>query len=327
MGIDRIDDKSPTHEAADWLARLQGDDAGEADWLAFETWLAASPDNWAAYDGLERLSAEIDARAEEVQAALRAPRARRPHAPIAYAKWTALGAVAAAAGLLLWMVLPAAPVRPQVFDTAKGQVREIGLADGTRLALDAVSHVEVALEPHVRRVTMGEGEAAFDVAKDPQRPFLITVGDRTVKVVGTEFNVENRHGRLNITVSRGVVEVAPVEGAGGEIARLERGVRLEHQIGGSAQQVSAVSSPEDAFSWRKLRLIYDNASLEEVVSDLNRYFPRQVSLDGSVKELKFSGVLVVADEDAVLRRLEELLPVAADRSADAVLLRHRKGPH
>ena len=41
-----------------------------------------------------------------------------------------------------------------------------------------------------------------------------------------------------------------------------------------------------------------------VVADLNRYFPRQVVLDGEAKGLKFSGVLVVADEDAVLRRLE-----------------------
>src|SRR4051812_13822602 len=202
MGIERADDKSPAHEAADWLVRLQAD-ATEADWLAFETWLAASPENWAAYDKLERLSAEIDVRADDVRAALRTPAAPRAHARAALARWAVAGAIAAAAGLLLLIFLPTATVTPQVFDTAKGQVREIALADGTHVALDTASHIEVTLERGARRVTMGDGEAAFDVAKDARRPFLITVGDRTVKVVGTEFNVENRDQRLRVTVSRG----------------------------------------------------------------------------------------------------------------------------
>ena len=323
MEIDRTDDKSPAHEAADWFVRLQSDHAGEADWLAYDTWLAASPENWAAYDKLERLSVEIEARANDVRAALRtgSPRVlvRR-----AWATWATAGAVAAAAGFALWTLVPMAGA-PQTFDAAKGQVREIALADGTQVTLDTGSHIEVRLERRARRVTMGEGEAAFDVAKDASRPFLITVGDRTVKVVGTEFNVENRDHRLSVIVSRGVVEVAPVQGGGDQAVRLVRGNRLQHQIGSTAQRIDIVARPEDAFSWRKLRLIYDNAPLADVVNDLNRYFPRQVLLDNEAKGLKFSGVLVVADEDAVLRRLGELLPVAADHSADTVLLRYRKG--
>ena len=53
------------------------------------------------------------------------------------------------------------------------------------------------------------------------------------------------------------------------------------------------------------------------------YNPGQKVFDTVAAALKFTGVLVVADEEAVLRRLEELLPVAADRSANLVVLRHR----
>ena len=357
MGMTRIDDTSPAEAAADWLVRLQADDASEADWMAFETWLAASPENWAAYDKLERLSVEVEARADEVRAALRtdspsvfdrvaravwavagvaagaegyvvndqADHVRRIGPPRGMARattWAMAGVAAAAAGVALWMFMPgAAPL--QVFDAAKGQVREVALADGTHVTLDTGSRIEVRLERHARRVTMGEGQAAFDVAKDANRPFLITVGDRTVKVVGTEFDVLNRDRQLSVTVSRGVVEVAPTDGPRDGAVRLVRGNRLEHMIGSSAQRIDVVARPEDDFAWRKLRLIYDNAPLEQVVADLNRYFPRPVALDADAKALKFSGVLVVADEDAVLGRLGELLPVAADRSASTVVLHRR----
>lgn len=325
MGPNYANDATPEQAAADWIARLHGDDADEADWAAFEAWLAASPENWAAYDRLERLAVEIEARAGEALEALRAPRPGRA-APVrrdpAWAKWAIAGVVAAAAAVLAWIALPT-QVTPQVFESAKGQVREIALADGSHVTLNTASHIEVVLGRRERRVTMAEGEASFDVAKDPARPFLITVGDRTVKVVGTEFNVANRDSRLSVTVTRGVVEVAPSGGGQGEVVRLIRGGRLVHQIGSPGQIVDVVAAPEDAFSWRKLRLIYDNASLEEVVHDLNRYFPRQVVVDTGAKQLKFSGVIVVVDEDAVLRRLEELLPVAADNSANSVLLRRR----
>ena len=328
MGSDYANDRSPAHEAADWIARLHGDRADEADWASFETWLAASPENWAAYDRLERLSVEVGEQAGDALEALRTTRpvltpvgvSRRA----AWVKWAVAGVVAVAAALLAWIAIPT-PVTSQVFDSAKGQMRQIALADGTHIVLNAASHIEVTLARHERRVTMGDAEASFDVAKDASRPFLITVGDRTVKVVGTEFNVSNRNRRLSVTVTRGVVEVAPGEGAPqGEVIKLVRGGRLIHQMGAPGQVIDVMLAPEDAFSWRKLRLIYDNASLEDVVADLNRYFPRPVALDTEAKRLKFSGVLVIADEDAVLRRLEELLPVAADRSADsALLIRHK----
>ena len=309
----------PAEEAAAWLARLQSDRADASDWLAFEAWLAASPENWAAYDRAERIADEIDALAGPTLASLRARAAKR--ARTVRAAW-ALGGLAAAAGLLLWLAVPrAAP--PQVFDTGRGQIREIALEDGTRITLNAQSHIEASVDRRARRVTMGEGEAAFTVAHDATRPFLITVGDRTVKVVGTEFDIDNRDRRLSVTVRQGVVEVAPSQGVQGDTVRLVRGGRLVHRLGAPVQKIDTVATPEDAFSWRERRLIYYNASLGEVAADLNRYFPRPLVLDPEAGRLTFSGVIVVADEDAVLHRLEELLPVAADPTAEGVVLRRR----
>jgi transmembrane sensor len=66
----------------------------------------------------------------------------------------------------------------------------------------------VRLEKDARRVTVHDGQALFDVAHDSARPFLITAGDETVRVVGTKFDVRRRDGQLTVTVLRGLVEVS-----------------------------------------------------------------------------------------------------------------------
>jgi transmembrane sensor len=59
-----------------------------------------------------------------------------------------------------------------------------------------------------------------------------------------------------------------------------------------------------------------------VVADLNRYFPETISVaDADVAGLRFSGVLVVDKEDPLIRRIEALLPVSADRSNGAIVFR------
>ena len=66
------------------------------------------------------------------------------------------------------------------------------------------------------------------LAADAQRPFLIAAGDRTVRVVGTQFDVRRREGRLSVTVARGAVEVRPSPGAAGTAYRRSEGV--EHNV-------------------------------------------------------------------------------------------------
>ena len=90
------------------------------------------------------------------------------------------------------------------------------------------------------RVSMPEGEAVFDVAADHSRPFLIAAGDRTVRVVGTRFDVRRRAGQLSVTVDRGVVEVRPNEVSTGRAFRLHPGQRLDHAQGAAEARVRAV---------------------------------------------------------------------------------------
>lgn len=307
-------------EAADWIVRLQADDISEADALAFDAWLAASPAHVRAYDAALAVWREFDAAAPEIDEALKAVRARRPHPSRRF--YLAAGAVAAAAAVAV-VVTPAwRPEAPPVdHATATGEHRTVALADGSTIELNAGTRLSVALGRHERRVVLEEGQAVFDVAADARRPFVIAAGDRTVRVVGTQFDVRRRDGRLSVTVAEGVVEVHPTAEAAGRAFRLRPGQRLDHVEGSPAARVIA-AAPEEVLGWRSGRLVYRDRPLGEVVADLNEQFPTPIRLeDPALAATPISGVLILDDQDAVIRRLALLVSVSAVRSGDGVTLR------
>ncbi|WP_372785694.1 FecR family protein [Phenylobacterium sp.] len=318
-------DEARRAAAADWLVRLQAHDLDEAEALAFDAWLAAHPANAAAYDATLSIALEFEASAAGIADALAAAPARRPSRPMsrtARRGWLVAGGLAAAATVAI-AVMPFGGFQTatQTYATAKGEHRSVKLADGSAIDLNAASSLSVRLGAQDRRVVMAEGEAVFDVAADKARPFLIAAGDRTVRVVGTRFDVRRRAGLLSVTVERGVVEVQPSEGAAGRTFRLHPGQRLDHLEGAASVQVSA-ADPQQVFSWKSGRLIYRDQPLGDVVADLNQQFARPIVIgDPTLAQIRVSGVLVLDDQAAVIRRLALLAPIKALPSGDGIVLR------
>jgi transmembrane sensor len=211
----------------------------------------------------------------------------------------------------------------QTYETPAGQTRQIILADGTHIQLNADSKITVSLGRDARRVQMADAEAVFDVAHDPSRPFLISVGDRQVRVVGTEFNLRHRADVVDLTVRRGVVEVRPADALQAQPVRVSVGQELTH-MSGQEGQVIKTSSLDQAFAWTNGQLIYRDQPISDVASDLSRRFGAPVrTADPETAALRFSGVLVTDNEPAVLRRLEAYAPVRAQHVGDTVVLHRR----
>lgn len=311
-------------EAADWLTRLQRPEVDETDWLAFDAWLS-EPGAQEAYDAIQAVDEEIFQRGPAIRGELTEP--QRVAARRAFAvDWRWLGGlgVTAAAAVVALTVAPWGELLPQpdtLYATAKGESRVVQLTDGSRIDLNTDSHISVRLEKDARRVTVHDGQALFDVAHDSARPFLITAGDETVRVVGTRFDVRRRDGQLSVTVLRGLVEVST--DGGDTPVRLRPGQMLEHVEGASGFSVRAVTA-EDQVGWRSGRLIYRDQPLGRIVSDMNHYFDRPFRLEGeNTANLRFSGVLIVDGQDAMVRRLTSLMPISATPTDDAIVLRGR----
>lgn len=345
-----IPDEAALEAAATWLVRLQHEDATGDDWLAFEAWLAAAPAHALAYDQVEGLWLDLETDAPQLKRLLAADPAPAPFAPplvtterrtrrrnarsgglLTRRGWmsAAGGAIAASLGAVL--VLQPQPdasswmKRPTVYDAPAGQTRDLKLSDGTLVRLNAGSRISVHVDQATRRVQMADAEAVFDVTHDPRRPFLIRVGDQEVRVVGTQFNLRRRDGRVVLTVSRGVVEVRPLGDERAAPTRVTVGQQLVHVEGASGSLVRAADTDE-AFGWTSGRLVYRDAPLGEVAADLQRRYARPIRVaDAATARLRFSGVLTLDDEASVLRRLTAFAPIDAHRAEDGAVVLQKRG--
>jgi transmembrane sensor len=309
--------------AIDWFVRLQGDAALE-DWTLFQAWLEADPAHATAYDAVESMWIDLEDAPRvgnaapvlsEVAADNVVPLRRAPPRPAR--RWIWAGAGAAAAAAVVAAVLPQL-TRPTFTDyaTKRGEVREVALADGSRLTLGSATTLRMRLTRAERDVTLVDGEASFDVAHLEDRPFVVSVADREVRVLGTEFNILSHDDRLTVTVRRGLVSVS----GQGDAVRLARGQQLVH-VPSAATSVVRSTDPDAAFAWKSGKLVYHETPLAEVIADLNRYAAIPIRIDPSAASVKVSGVLLVDEEAAMIRRLELFAPIISQRSGGEIVLK------
>ena len=265
----RTDDARREREAADWFARLNRRTLSMQDLERFKAW-RADPDCRAAYGRIEGLWRDSQALAGDPDiAALRetVPDRRRLSPGRRQVLWTgaALASVAAACGLGLVLL-----DRPTVFVTGVGETRTLRLAAGSRLSLDTDSRVEVLLEDDRRRLVLSRGQALFDVAPDPARPFIVRAGDLSVRALGTRFDVRVLESGARVTLVEGWVRI---DDAAARRWTLAPGERLE-AAGSSAAPVVERLEPEAmlaATSWTTGRLLFEATPLSEAVAEINRY--------------------------------------------------------
>ena len=303
-------------EAADWVVRLEGEADADAV-LAFDTWLGASDSHAGAFDAVLGISHGYVRHRDQLLAARLERRRSEPQR-----RWALLtgGAVAAAALVAVVVAPQMSPQNAQVYETARGEHRQVALKDGTSLHLSGATRLTARFDAHARNVVLDHGEAVFDVAHNVSRPFLVTAGDRTVRVVGTQFDVRRLSGKVSVTVARGTVEVRPNAG-GGATYRLHPGQKLDHLEGQPEARVVAVE-PSEVMGWRAGRLVLRDKALGDVIDDLNQQFTVPLRIeDPALAALPVSGVLVLDDQNAVIRRLALLAPVRAVRSDAGFVLR------
>lgn len=307
-------------DAAAWVVRLEAGGLNDAEAVAFDTWLSAAPENPVAFDAALSVSQAYDDAAAAVVRELGARRAA-PRSNVGRRAVVGMGAMAAAAAFAVVIAPQFAAADTETYITAKGERRSVQLADGSTIDLNGGTRLSVTLARDARRVTLDQGQAVFDVAHAPNRPFTIAAGDRTVRVVGTQFDVRRLGGKLSVTVARGAVEVRPGPGASGRAYRLHPGQRLDHVEGATLVRVAA-AEPQEVLGWRTGRLVYREQPLGEVVADLNQQFDTPIRVDDpTLAATPISGVLVLDNQAAVIRRLALMVPIETVRSDAGVILR------
>ena len=208
--------------------------------------------------------------------------------------------------------------------TEIGQNLELPLIDGSRVQLNTASTIRVAFNHQKRRILLDRGEGLFDVAKDVHRPFEVIAGQTTVRAVGTKFSVVLfPDGRTDVTVFEGIVEVLTSQSNGSsQPLRLGVGQTMTVQSEQIALQQLSMSSLENKLAWTEDRIIFDNISLLEAVTQVNRYssVPLRIN-DQNLLNLHISGAFYTPDIPVFIRSLEQGFGLHVEKTTEAYVIR------
>jgi transmembrane sensor len=243
------------------------------------------------------------------------------------------------------------------YRTPVGGLESVPMADGSRVTLNTDSAIRVSVTTKERGVELERGEAFFEVAHDPSRPFVVHVGAERVLAVGTAFSVRRDGDDVQVIVTEGTVRLEPGDRRHGLQGDREptlsnrsssgpslsaSGARIDSSSAGSAVVVLPAGSiahadeagvlvqeespaqAEDTLSWRAGVLVFHDMTLGDAVAEFNRYNTRQIVIeDPAVARLRIAGNFRATNVEAFVRLLEHGYPLRVEQQEDEVVLKPR----
>jgi len=161
------------------------------------------------------------------------------------------------------------------------------LSDGTKIWLNAASSITfpVAFTGGKRQVSI-TGEAYFEVAKSAGKPFIVSIADETVEVLGTHFNINayTDEGPVKTTLLEGSVKVAK----GGSQVMVKPGEQAFLSSGGLT--VSTANTAQ-AIAWKNGYFHFESADLKAVLRQAGRWYDLDIVYEGTVTDHLYGGKL------------------------------------
>lgn len=332
-------------EAFSWIAQLETGELSPEDLTAFEEWISRSPRHYSEIRELAEFSMEVnqlaqlsDAIASEQinqNASIRKGKMGIP----TYGK-TIFAAISAVC-FFAFVWVSQSNEKSDIYNltTPIGTVQEVALSDGSRVKLNTNSEIEVDFNSGERKIRLVRGEAFFDVAHNPDKPFAVYVEDRRVTAVGTAFAVHKSSSGLTVTVTEGKVALeengydqVPLKKFAKENLDdgkttgkiISAGQKVEY-LGRIVAPVVEELKPKDItreLSWRAGFLEFDKMPLHEVIEEMQRYTTIKVKLeDHELGEMRFGGFFKAGETEAFFEALEYSFDIDVVRSENEALIK------
>ena len=234
--------------------------------------------------------------------------------------WAGGGLIAALVAYVAFAVFFAGPEEVLRYETGLGQHQTVTLPDGSRAILDAATQLDVRYVRRARAVRLLHGQARFEVAHNPSRPFTVRAGNQTVLAVGTDFNVDVVGESVLVALIQGRITVTPSGIVGMEPITLSPGQQL---IASPSQppRIHPVSI-HSVTAWQAGQLVFNDASLGSVVATITRYTEHPVMADRDIAGLHISGVFKEGDIATFVDVITHYLPVRATRLPNGSIMLH-----
>jgi len=243
-------------EARDWLVLLTSGQATVADAKALRQWCAQSPEHAQAFEQAKVLWQQLAVAAEQQQ-------------PRHFGRRAFLGgAIAASAALVMVRVTVPGGFAGLTADyrTEVGEQRRVELGDGVSLELNTQTRISRREEG----IELLEGEV--EVMAGAVQPLRVQAGTGWVTAARARFNLRNTDHSVCVTCIDGslLVQVA------GRSVRLGSGSQLTYDAAGLGEPVTV--DTQAVIAWREQVLVFNNATLNTVIDEINRYRPGMLVL-------------------------------------------------
>jgi transmembrane sensor len=311
-------------DAAGWLARLQSGRDPDVE-RKFHRWRDRDPRNAEAFERVSRSYRQAGLLRES-------PMASSPghHPSIRKAEWSPSRALAAAAAILVLAPIgvlllrsvgqPVAGTDAVMLTTGVGEIRQVALADGSKVTLDTSTKVELRLGRSQRTARVRYGRARFQIA-EAGAPFVVETDKASVTAARGVIDVEQGASHDRVQVIAGAADVRESgSGKGSMVAALGAGERVTVSNGGAEQKRVAMPGPD----WTRGMLQFDGTPLVEAVALANRYSERHIVLLGGLERLRVTGAFRAGDTEGLARALAAAFRLSLLHRPDGALVLSRR---
>lgn len=204
-----------------------------------------------------------------------------------------------------------------------GEIKEYILPDSSSIWLSGNARIRFHQKGYAqdRKIYLDQGEAFFDVQRDPLNPFAIEAGNLSIQVLGTSFNVKNskQHNQVTIDVKTGKVKVSDQKGKSQHI--LTKGESLQYDIQGGIFRFFD-SEPTNANLWTKGGVFLNDATFSELQELMHNRYALLLQSDGLHTETFRYSILMphVSSVEDLLNMICNIHQINYRRENDEIIL-------
>jgi ferric-dicitrate binding protein FerR (iron transport regulator) len=213
-------------------------------------------------------------------------------------------------------------MNPQVVSETQDIVKTDTLSDGSMITLNkyALLNYPKRFQGEQRNVALVKGEAFFRIAPNKAKPFVISTGGATIKVVGTSFNVKNRNGMVEVIVETGIVQVT--DNFSHTMILLKPGEMA--LVNPKTSKISKIKTPDNLYNYyRSHEFVAKGVPLYRLVQVLNEAYDSHIvigrkELNNQLMTTTFKTDISL---DYVLDLLSTTLQVTIEKKQDQIILK------
>ncbi len=307
-----------------WAARLDGSDLSNEARLELTTWLAGDPQRRQLLTTYCQFSTDLEEKLPQLVSIneIEIPANNPPTIqPIQWWPKVLAGGLAAAAAIVAIISISQPEKQFESLATPAAQRQSLDLVDGSSVDLDARTSLSVDITDSHRRLRLAEGQAFFAVTKDPERPFIVETPFGSVRVRGTQFDVQTiQSDSLRVTVIEGVVQVRPSSLKNDTApVLLNAGDQLLWDAEGVVVRKLSEADLENTIAWRQGQVVFQGAPLSDALNRFARHHGIGISASPEAAQQRIGGRFSLDDLDGFFTALEEVVPVHVSRNLNGTV--------